>query len=132
MQRRKVDHILCGVFDLLRRERTAQPVRARLAFGKLDAGELAHEFLVTDAGAEPGKRGRDLRVVQLCNAAWHWLGQRFEIFARAVHDANARRVGEHFGKRQGDHDFVTIVFGRKKLRGELAKLAKGDFDRATG
>ena len=61
--------VVLGVFELLRRQRTAQPVRARLGFRQIDAERLAHELLIADAGAETGERRGDLSVEEPRDAA---------------------------------------------------------------
>ena len=100
MQRGQVDHVLCGVLQLVLAEWAAQPVRARLAFGQLDAGQLAHEFLVAEAGAQAGERCGNLGVEQLCDRARPGR-ERFEVLARAVHHADTRGIGEHGGEWRG-------------------------------
>lgn len=100
MQMRQVDHILRGIFELALAQGALQPVRACLALGQFDFGNLRDELLVTEPRPEAGEGRGDLGVKQGCDRTRPGR-ERFEVFARAVHDDGAVRVGKQPGEWAG-------------------------------
>ncbi|MCW0425968.1 hypothetical protein NB713_003911 [Xanthomonas sacchari] len=94
VQREQMAHIVGGIFELRRRQRAAQPVRAGLALGQVHAGDLQHQLLVAHAGAEPGQAGGDLGVEQRPRQGAAGALEGDQVFAGAVHDLEDVRVAQ--------------------------------------
>ena len=98
MQDGQVEDILRGIFQLLRTERTAQPVRTRFALGQVDVEQGCHQLLVAESCAKSGESRGDLGIKQLPQASRNEAHQSIQILAGAVHHRDGLRVRQTRGK----------------------------------
>ena len=108
VQLREVGDILRGVFELLRRERTSQPVRSRFAFRQFDAADGADQRLVADAMAEAGERRRKLGVEKPPDRVRQPRREDADILTGTVHDRDIPGVGQSRVERGQvvDHEWI--------------------------
>ena len=91
-ERRQVTHVVGGVGELLRRQRAARPVGARMTLGEFHAEQLPHEFRVADLRRKAEQRGGLLGVEHRGERAAGQRQQRLDVLPRCVQQLDPLRI----------------------------------------
>src|SRR4029077_17218428 len=97
-ERQQITHVIERVLDLLRRQRAARPVGARVRFVELLSEKPPHRFGIAHLRRQPGETCGDLGVEHRLREPGHRQHPR-EILTRGMHDLQPPVRDEHLRER---------------------------------